>query len=128
MLSALRTPSRAQAVVGVLLAALGFAAVTQMRSYEVNDSYEGYREQALIDVLNGLAGSTQRAEAELHEHWRERRSAQREKLRRAERAFEMAPPMQLDATLLETAGPMCCCCWAREGERQEMEGHTAHVW
>lgn len=65
LLSALRTPSRAQAVVGVLLAALGFAAVTQMRSYEVNDSYEGYREQALIDVLNGLAGSTQRAEAEL---------------------------------------------------------------
>ncbi|GAA1479517.1 DUF881 domain-containing protein [Nocardioides aestuarii] len=65
LLSALRTPSRAQVVVGVLLAALGFAAVTQMRSYEVNDSYEGYREQALIDVLNGLAGSTQRAEAEL---------------------------------------------------------------
>lgn len=65
LLGALRTPSRAQAVVGVLLAALGFAAVTQMRSYEVNDSYQGYREQALIDVLNGLAGSTQRAEAEL---------------------------------------------------------------
>ena len=65
LVSALRTPSRAQVVVGVLLAALGFAAVTQMRSYEVNDSYEGYREQALIDVLNGLVGSTQRAEAEL---------------------------------------------------------------
>jgi uncharacterized protein YlxW (UPF0749 family) len=65
LLGALRTPSRAQAVVGVLLAALGFAAVTQMRSYEVNDSYAGYREQALIDVLSGLAGSTQRAEAEL---------------------------------------------------------------
>lgn len=65
LLTALRTPSRAQLVVGVLLAALGFAAVTQMRSTEVNDSYAGYREQALIDVLNGLAGSTQRAEAEL---------------------------------------------------------------
>ena len=65
LVSALRTPSRAQLVVGVLLAALGFAAVTQVRSYEVNDSYAGYREQELIDVLNGLAGSTQRAEAEL---------------------------------------------------------------
>jgi uncharacterized protein YlxW (UPF0749 family) len=65
LLEALRAPSRSQVVVGVLLAALGFAAVTQVRSYEVNDTYAGYREQALIDVLNGLAGTTQRAEAEL---------------------------------------------------------------
>ncbi len=64
-MAALRAPTRQQLVVGVLLAALGFAAVTQMRSYEVNDTYAGYREQALIDVLNGLAGTTQRAEAEL---------------------------------------------------------------
>lgn len=62
---ALRTPSRSQVVVGVLLAALGFAAVTQVRSYEVNDTYAGYGEQELIDVLAGLAGTTQRAEAEL---------------------------------------------------------------
>lgn len=65
LLAALRRPSRQQAMVAVLLAVLGFAAVTQMRSYQVDDTYAGYREQALIDVLNGLAGTTQRAEAEL---------------------------------------------------------------
>ncbi|MEJ7795161.1 MAG: DUF881 domain-containing protein [Nocardioides sp.] len=63
--AAFRQPSRRQLVVAVLLAVLGFGVVTQMRSYEVNDTYAGYREQALIDVLNGLAGTTQRAETEL---------------------------------------------------------------
>jgi uncharacterized protein YlxW (UPF0749 family) len=62
---ALRRPARRQLVVGLLLAVLGFAAITQMRTYQVDDTYAGYREQALIDVLNGLAGTTQRAEAEL---------------------------------------------------------------
>lgn len=62
---ALRRPSRRQLVVAVLLAVLGFGMVTQMRSYEVTDTYDGYRQQDLIDVLNGLAGTTQRAEAEL---------------------------------------------------------------
>ena len=63
--AAFRAPTRRQLVVALLLAALGFAAVTQMRSYGVNDTYAGYREQELIDVFNGLAGTTQRAEAEL---------------------------------------------------------------
>ncbi len=63
--SAFRKPERRQVVVAVLLAVLGFGVVTQMRSYEVNDTYAGYTQQALIDVLNGLAGTTQRAEAEL---------------------------------------------------------------
>ena len=65
LLDALRRPSRRQAVVAVLLAVVGFAAVTQMRTYQVDDSYTGYRQQALIDVLSGLAGATQRTEAEL---------------------------------------------------------------
>ena len=65
LFSTFRHPSRRQGVVAVLLAVLGFAMVTQMRSYDVNDTYAGYREQALIDVLNGLAGTTQRAETEL---------------------------------------------------------------
>jgi uncharacterized protein YlxW (UPF0749 family) len=65
LLAALRHPSRKQLVVGLLLAVLGFAAITQVRSTQVDDTYAGYREQALIDVLNGLAGTTQRAEAEL---------------------------------------------------------------
>lgn len=89
LLAALRTPSRAQVVVGVLLAALGFAAVTQLRSNEVNDSYAGYREQALIDVLNGLAGSTQRAEAEL-QRLEETRSRLQSDTSAAQAAIEQA--------------------------------------
>jgi uncharacterized protein YlxW (UPF0749 family) len=62
---ALVRPTRAQVIVASLLAVVGFAAVTQMRAYEVDDTYAGYREQALIDVLNGLAGTSQRAQAEI---------------------------------------------------------------
>lgn len=62
---ALLRPSRAQVVVAVLLAVVGFAAVTQMRSFEVDDTYSGYREQDMIDVLNGLAATSQRAQAEI---------------------------------------------------------------
>ncbi|MGZ5399330.1 MAG: DUF881 domain-containing protein [Nocardioides sp.] len=62
---AFRRPSGRQLVVGALLAVLGFGVVTQMRSYEVSDTYAGYGQQDLIDVLNGLAGTTQRAETEL---------------------------------------------------------------
>ena len=48
----------------MLLALVGFAAVTQVRSNQVDDTYAGLREQDLIDILNGLAGTSQRAEAE----------------------------------------------------------------
>jgi len=65
MLDALRKPSRRQGVVGLLLAVVGFALVTQVTSYGVDDTYAGYRQQALIDVLNGLAGTTRRTEAEI---------------------------------------------------------------
>ena len=58
-------PSRAQAVVGVLLAALGFAAITQVRTNTTDNTYAGYREQDLVDVLSGLAGTSQRAQLEI---------------------------------------------------------------
>jgi len=66
LVKALWHPSRRQVVVAVLLALVGFAGVTQVRSNEVDDSYAGLREQDLIDILNGLAGTTQRAEAEIN--------------------------------------------------------------
>ena len=62
---ALVAPSRAQVAVAVLLALVGFAAVTQVRTNEVDDTYAGLRQQDLIDVLNGLADTTQRAQAEI---------------------------------------------------------------
>ena len=57
-------PTRRQITVGLLLALLGFAGVTQVRATEVDDDYAGLREQDLIDVLDGLAGARQRAETE----------------------------------------------------------------
>ena len=65
LLAALKRPARAQVVVAVLLAVVGFSAVTQVRANEVDNTYAGLREQDLIDVLNGLAGTTQRAETEI---------------------------------------------------------------
>jgi uncharacterized protein YlxW (UPF0749 family) len=52
-------------VVAVLLALVGFAGVTQVRTNQVDDTYAGLREQDLIDLLDGLAGTTQRAESEI---------------------------------------------------------------
>jgi len=65
LLAALRKPARRQVVVAVLLATVGFAGVVQVRSNNVDDPYAGLREQDLIDILNGLAGTTQRAESEI---------------------------------------------------------------
>jgi uncharacterized protein YlxW (UPF0749 family) len=62
---ALFRPSRAQLIVGVLLAALGFAAITQVRTNTTDNTYAGYREQDLVDVLSGLAGTSQRAQSEI---------------------------------------------------------------
>lgn len=62
---ALLRPSRGQVIVAVLLALVGYAAVTQVRFNTVDNTYAALREQDLIDVLNGLAGTTQRAEAEI---------------------------------------------------------------
>lgn len=58
-------PSRKQVVAGLLLAVLGFAAVTQVRVAGADDTYSGLREQELIDLLNALSGTRQRTEAEI---------------------------------------------------------------
>lgn len=60
-----RKPVRTQVVVAVLLALLGFGAVTQVRVNETDDTYSGLRQQDLIDVLSALAVTRQRAEEEV---------------------------------------------------------------
>ncbi len=65
LLAALRRPGRRQVVVALLLALVGFAGVTQVRSNDIDDTFAGLREQDLIDILNGLAGTTQRAESDI---------------------------------------------------------------
>ena len=63
--AALMKPSRRQAVVAVLLAVVGFGAVVQVRTNDVDDSLSTLREQDLVDVLSGLAGTSQRARNEI---------------------------------------------------------------
>jgi uncharacterized protein YlxW (UPF0749 family) len=66
LLRALTRPSRGQAVVAVLLGVLAFAGITQVRSTSVDEaSLAGYREQDLVDLLSGLAGTSERAEREI---------------------------------------------------------------
>ncbi len=62
---ALVRPSRSQAVVGVLLAILGFAAIVQVRTTQADDTYSGRREQDLIEILGGLTGTSDRARREI---------------------------------------------------------------
>lgn len=62
---AITRPSRRQAVVGVLLAVLGFAFVVQVRGTAANDTYAGLRERDLIQVLDGLTGTAERARREV---------------------------------------------------------------
>lgn len=105
---ALLRPSRRQAVVGVLLAVFGFAFVTQVTSFGVDDTYAGYRQDALIDVLDGLAGTTQRAEAEIarleetREDLRDDSSAEQAALEEARRETET---MQVLAGVVPVTGP-----------------------
>lgn len=74
--SALLRPSRKQVMVAILLGILGFAAVTQVRVTESDTDYSALRQQQLIDVLDALAGTRQRTQAEI-----ERLEEQREDLR-----------------------------------------------
>ena len=105
---ALLRPSRRQAVVGVLLAVFGFAFVTQVTSFGVDETYAGYRQQALIDVLDGLAGTTQRAEAEIarleetREDLRDDSSAEQAALEEARRETET---MEILAGVVPVTGP-----------------------
>lgn len=65
LLATLRRPSRAQTIVGVLLAVLGFSAVVQVNNNEQDNSYAGLRQQDLIEILNALTGTAERARREV---------------------------------------------------------------
>ncbi|WP_299928282.1 DUF881 domain-containing protein [uncultured Nocardioides sp.] len=58
-------PSRRQVVVAALLAVLGFAFIVQVRDTAANDTYAGLRESELVEVLDGLTGTAERARREV---------------------------------------------------------------
>ncbi|WP_435769916.1 DUF881 domain-containing protein [Nocardioides sp. SYSU DS0651] len=106
--TALLRPSRKQVVAAVLLALLGFAAVTQVRVAGTDETLEGLREQELIDLLDALSGTRQRTQAEI-----ERLEDVREELRddttsrRAalEQAQTEADNLRVLAGLVPVTGP-----------------------
>lgn len=85
LLGALLRPSRRQAVVAVLLAVLGFAFVVQVRDTAANDTYSGLRQSELIQVLDGLTATAERARREV-----DRLEARRDELQDESRARSAA--------------------------------------
>ncbi|MGH3423465.1 MAG: DUF881 domain-containing protein [Nocardioidaceae bacterium] len=58
-------PSRAQLVVGVLVGALGFGAVVQVRSNDADDNYAGARRGDLVQLLDSLSAASDRLDQQL---------------------------------------------------------------
>jgi uncharacterized protein YlxW (UPF0749 family) len=105
---ALLRPSRSQVVVAVLLAALGFAAITQVRTNTADNTFAGYREQDLVDVLSALAGTSQRAQNQLDALESDRRqleASQRRQGAALSAAQTQAQELAILAGLVPVTGP-----------------------
>ncbi len=101
-------PSRGQAVVGVLLAVVGFAAMTQVQSNERDDTYSSLRQSDLIRVLDGLAGTSQRAEDEIDRLRQTRddlRTSTSSRQAALEQARQEASTLSILAGTVPTVGP-----------------------
>ena len=105
--TALVQPSRRQAVVAVLLAVLGFAFVVQVRDTAANDTYAGLREAELIQVLDGLTGTAERARREVDRLEERREELLDESTRRAaalEEAQQRVRTLNIVAGLVPVTG------------------------
>jgi uncharacterized protein YlxW (UPF0749 family) len=105
---ALVRPSRAQVIVGVLLAALGFAAITQVRTNNTDNTYAGYREQDLVNVLSALAATSQRAQTQIDQLETQRRrleQSQQAQSAAVAAAQRQAQELSILAGLVPTTGP-----------------------
>jgi uncharacterized protein YlxW (UPF0749 family) len=106
--AALLRPSRAQLVVALLLAVLGFAAITQVRTTNTDNTYAGYREQDLVDVLSGLADTSQRAQTTINRLEATRRRLQQNRQDQAaalSAAQKQAEELSILAGLVPVTGP-----------------------
>jgi uncharacterized protein YlxW (UPF0749 family) len=109
LIAALRRPgSRGQAVAAVLLAVLGFAAVTQVQSNDRDDNYVGARQGDLIQLINNLSLAEQRAESEINKLQQTRQSLGNDTVSRRtalERAKQQADTLGILAGTLPAEGP-----------------------
>ena len=106
--AALLRPGRRQLVVALLLAVVGFAAVVQVRTNDIDDSYSTLREQDLIDVLSGLAGTSQRARSEIDRLEQDKRDLQSDSRRLGaalKQAQEQVDTLNILAGLVPVTGP-----------------------
>lgn len=100
--------SRGQVVVGILLALVGFATVTQVKSNGADDTYAGLRSADLIQVLNGLNAESRRANAEIANLEKTRAQLTDSTQRRSAalaRAREQTTTLGILAGTLPAAGP-----------------------
>ncbi|WP_370248432.1 DUF881 domain-containing protein [Nocardioides sp.] len=99
---------RRQVVVAVLLALLGFAVVAQIQNAGAQSSYAGLREQDLIDILQGLAGTTQRTQDEIEQLTATRDALRSESSRRRaalDQAAQELDDLNVLAGLVPVTGP-----------------------
>lgn len=108
VLASLRGTSRRQLIVGVLLALVGFAAVTQVRTIDTDDTYAGQSQQDLIDLLDGLAGTRQRTEEQIAEKQKALSSLEDDTTKRKaalDQAKSEASNLEVLAGLVPVTGP-----------------------
>lgn len=65
LLRSLRTPSKRQASVAVLLGILGFAGVVQVRAHDEDNTYRGASQQDLIQLINSQELATDRVRRQI---------------------------------------------------------------
>ena len=109
LFASLRRPgSRGQLTAGVLLALLGFAAVTQVKANNKDDQYVGARQGDLIQYINNLSLASQRAETEIAKLQQTRDALQsdtRSRRTAVERAQQQANTLGILAGTVPVVGP-----------------------
>lgn len=106
--TSLLKPSRSQVIVGVLLALVGFASVVQVRSTELDNTYEGRTQQDLIQIFNGLTGTSDQTRREIARLEQTRRDLQVDTSAReaaVEQAEQRLVTLNVLAGLVKVSGP-----------------------
>lgn len=99
---------RGQVAVAVLLCVLGYAAVVQVQTNTEDSTYAGLREQELIDILSGLAGTTQKAQEQIEELEATRDELENQTLQQKtalQRAEEQVDTLRVIAGTVPVSGP-----------------------
>jgi uncharacterized protein YlxW (UPF0749 family) len=99
---------RGQVAVAVLLCVLGYAAVVQVQTNTEDSTYAGLREQELIDILSGLAGTTQKAQEQIEDLEATRDELEDQTLQQQtalQRAEEQVDTLRVIAGTVPVSGP-----------------------